>query len=488
MRTKIILFLIALSWTTCVNAELLIKERDMNLQTALEHIAKDIEIKLIDELPSNISRQLVTQSLVGEGRQILGKLAEVYDFDWYIYGGVLVVQNSEDYTNFVFRPQNISRETLVDELEFVFVTSAIKKIKLTKGGEAILVSGSKRFIRDVVSYAKMLDKNYFLDAKNDIEVVRIDFQYASVVDRTIESFGESILFPGAQVLITNAIQHVGQFRNLPDDEVVSETFRLKLAEGEKQRLDKQEQTTNVQVLPGTNSLLVRGTPAEVELAKRIAKLIDLKRGQLLFSLKVYDVAVEKKEHFGVDSSWLDGSRGLYSIVMPPFTSTKVFFDNFQALTRNGAIRGVYQTNLLVLENQRGHFGKKDTATITLISDKEVQTQTIDADNSIYLTGRLLPNGTVQARIQYVEESFDEDENETNTQSPPRVSSQSIESEVYIKPDETLILGGFEQTFTSSTTSGVPILSSVPILGYLFTNTQETKNKYKRYISISFEAI
>lgn len=72
---------------------------------------------------------------------------------------------------------------------------------------------------------------------------------------------------------------------------------------------------------------------------------------------------------------------------------------------------------------------------------------------MYVTGRLLPSGQVQARIQYVEEALDE---EGDSNRPPRVSSQSLNSEVYIQPGQTVILGGFDNTVTQQQESGVPV--------------------------------
>ncbi|WP_031839299.1 type II secretion system protein GspD, partial [Vibrio parahaemolyticus] len=294
-------------------------------------------------------------------------------------------------------------------------------------------------------------------------------------------------FPGAQSLIAAAITNIGQFTNLNDEELTSRAYRVKLSQGEKQALEEDEKSTKVQALPGTNALLIRGTQEEVKLAKRIAALIDVKRRQLLFSLKVYDISAERKENLGIDSGWLNGNRGIYDIVVPPFTETKDFVKNFQALYSNGIARSVYETNLVALENQQSQFGKKQTATLTLISDKQVKTEKIEADNSLYVTGRLLPSGQVQARIQYVEESLDEDDNEDSNR-PPRVSSQSLNSEVYIQPNQTVILGGFDNTVTQQQESGVPIISSIPLLGELFKYTSESKHKYKRYVSISFQVI
>ena len=102
---------------------------------------------------------------------------------------------------------------------------------------------------------------------------------------------------------------------------------------------------------------------------------------------------------------------------------------------------------------------------------------------------MLPSGSVQAKIRYIEESLDDsDDDDSTTAEPPRVSSQSLESEVYIHPDQTVVLGGFDNTETQSTETGVPVLSSIPLLGELFKSTNETKRKYKRYVSISYEVV
>lgn len=108
---------------------------------------------------------------------------------------------------------------------------------------------------------------------------------------------------------------------------------------------------------------------------------------------------------------------------------------------------------------------------------------------MYVTGRLLPSGNVQAKVEYIEESLgDTADSESTKSEPPRVSSQSLETEVYIKPNQTVILGGFDNTVTQSSTNAVPVLSSIPFLGELFKSTSQTKRKFKRYVSISFEVI
>lgn len=489
MRYKRLLCLILLS--TLAQAEVLIKQQGINLQGALKAIAKEMQVKLVEDIDSKTKLQLVTQTLSGDGPKLLSQLSEVYDFDWYVYGGTLTVQSGKAYINYAYKPRNIAPRTLLKELHETFRISTTTKLTLIERGNSILFSGTRKFVNDAVGYATMVDKNQFLENGNDLELARINFRYLSVVDRQIDTFGGNVVFPGATSLISAAIVNIGQFQNVNDDEIIQKAYKVKLSDGEKQQLDEKEKTSKVQPLPGSNALLIRGTPAEVKLAKRIAALIDVRRQQLLFSLKVYDISVSRSEKLGIDSSLLNGSQGLYDIVVAPFMQTKDFLQNFQALSSNQIVRGVYETNLLILENQQGHFGKTDTATIALISDKQVQTEKIEADNSLYVTGRLLPSGDVQAKVEYIEESLDDDKKEGNNNSsskPPRVSSQSLTSEVYIQPQQTVILGGFANTETQQTVKSIPVLSSIPLLGELFKNTDETKMKYKRYISISFRVI
>ncbi|MBS0045077.1 secretin [Shewanella sp. M16] len=487
-HSLLFLFIFCLCTAFTCQAKVFIKQSDIVLKGALTAIAKDMQVKLVDDIEENVAKQTITQALSGDGLDLLDQLSDVYEFDWYVYGGTLTVSSGQPYINHAFKPRNILPASLLEELNSAFSANSTTKIELVSNGNSIFVSGTRKFVNDVVIYSNMIDKNQFLENGNNLELARIEFNYLSVVDRQIDSYDGNITFPGAQSLIASAIQKIGQFENITDGEMVKRAYKVKLNQNDKQQLDEDEFTSKVQVLPGSNALLVRGTPEEIQLAKRIATLIDVQRQQLLFFLRVYDVSVERTEALGVNSSWLNGSSGLYDIIVPPFTNTVDFFKNVQALYSNNMARGVYETNLLILENQQGHFGKKETATVVLISDKEVSTQKIEAENSLYVTGRLLPSGKVQAKFSYIEESLGDNNSDGGTTQAPRVNSQSLTSEVYIEPEQTVILGGFDNTVTDSVESGVPILSSIPLLGELFKNKKETKRKYKRYVSVSFKVI
>ncbi|EKT60098.1 type II secretion system protein GspD [Providencia sneebia] len=495
MTNKLSIFLFSIlffMWSMIANAQIVLKKDDMTLQEALISIAKEEQLKLIDKLEDKLAKQNLSQVLSGDAIDILNELSEVYDFEWHIYGGIMSVQSGQPFINYTFRPKNILPGLLLAELEDAIQKSGTIKMQLIERGNSLIFSGPRSFINDAISYSNMVDSNEFLQNGNDIEITRIEFNYLSVSDRQINTFDGTANFPGAASLISGALSNMGQFENTADTEVMEKAYKVKLNDSSKQKLEEEEKTSKVQMLPGTNALLVSGTPSEIELAKRIATMIDVKGQQLMFSLKVYDVAVDHTESFGADSSMLNSSVGLYDILSKPFSATTDFIKSFQAMYRNGTAKSIYSTNLLILENHQGNFGRKDTVTVNLVSSREIESLKIEADNSLYVTGRILPDGSVHAKLEYVEEHFDDNDNDDNHSSnivqPPKVTSQSLSSEAYIKPHQTIVLGGFDNTVIQSSETGVPVLSSIPFIGEAFKSSTDTKYKYKRYIAVSFEVI
>ncbi|MBF4427774.1 secretin, partial [Vibrio anguillarum] len=147
---------------TMAQASVLIKQQDIDLKGALSAIAKDMQVKLVNDLDDKTQRQILTQTLSGEGPELLRRLSDVYDFDWYVYGGMLTVEAGKTYINYAYKPRNISSQALLKELKQTFDTNLTTKLKLTERRNSILFSGTRKFVNDAVSYANMVDKNQFL--------------------------------------------------------------------------------------------------------------------------------------------------------------------------------------------------------------------------------------------------------------------------------------------------------------------------------------
>ena len=62
---------------------------------------------------------------------------------------------------------------------------------------------------------------------------------------------------------------------------------------------------------------------------------------------------------------------------------------------------------------------------------------------------------------------------TNTVSIPIFSREKIDTEVNVHSGETVVMGGLAQTTHSKSTTGVPFLSSLPWIGYLFRSDADS---------------
>ncbi|MCY4473076.1 MAG: hypothetical protein OXC07_09725 [Kistimonas sp.] len=466
------------------HSSVVVEQQGLLLGQALEELARDMGLKMSNKLDEETRARALPDNVKGDAYSLLNKLSEIYNFDWHIYGSILKVESGSDYMNFAFRLKNISDVDLAREFGRYFKHSKKMKFSVMDKGSSVMFSGTRDFIGDSVSFARMIDKNKFIRSGNRLEVEVIKLHHISAASRTITSFGETIVFPGAQAIIEAVLSNIGQFENLGTRDAAKAAQQLAVSQKEKLVLEGGEQTNKVQVIQDSNSLVIRGTPEEINLAKKIVSFMDIQKVAIVFHVRVYDVSVDQTREIGLDSSWLKGEKGLYEIIVPPFQGSKDFFKNFKALYSNGMARSVYETNIMALENYEGQFGKKDSAYFKVESKKEPKLEKVEADNSLYVTGRMLPSGDVRANIKYVEESL----SESISEAAPRVGTQSVNSEINIRKDETIVLGGFEKTETLTKEFGVPVLSSIPIIGKLFKSKSIDKKRYKRYISVSFSVV
>lgn len=67
--------------------------------------------------------------------------------------------------------------------------------------------------------------------------------------------------------------------------------------------------------------------------------------------------------------------------------------------------------------------------------------------------------------------------------PPGNATREFTSMIRVKNQEMIILGGLEEVSKSKTGSGVPILSRIPVLKYLFSSRGESKNNNKLLVFI-----
>ncbi|MFH1023596.1 MAG: type II secretion system protein GspG [Planctomycetota bacterium] len=73
---------------------------------------------------------------------------------------------------------------------------------------------------------------------------------------------------------------------------------------------------------------------------------------------------------------------------------------------------------------------------------------------------------------------------TDSNSPPPKTSRVATTVVTLPNASTLVIGGLTRTVQRNTLTGIPVLSKIPLLGYLFRSTSKEKQKSHLYIFIT----
>lgn len=74
-------------------------------------------------------------------------------------------------------------------------------------------------------------------------------------------------------------------------------------------------------------------------------------------------------------------------------------------------------------------------------------------------------------------------NEISGNEVPTINTQEINTEVTVPDKSTVVIGGLISDDTTRTTSGVPWLSDIPVIGYLFSDTKKNKERDELIIMI-----
>jgi len=262
-----------------------------------------------------------------------------------------------------------------------------------------------------------------------------------------------------------------------------------------------------------NALLVRSTPRDYKLILDAIKQIDLVPLQVLVEAAIVEVSLTGRLQYGIQWQFFASTKGYNkgyksatsfkdsAVIKPSFPGfnwtlvarPSTIEANLSALASEGLVHLLSAPSLMVLDNQ--------TAKIQVGSEVPVQTQTQQSlvgqsnlvnsyqykNTGVILTvkPRVTPGGLVQMEIdQEVTEPTAGTTTTAAGQENQTFSTRKITSDVAVRSGQAIVLGGLISDTRNSSKQGVPGLSSVPILGWLFSNTTQDTNRRELIVVIT----
>lgn len=107
-------------------------------------------------------------------------------------------------------------------------------------------------------------------------------------------------------------------------------------------------------------------------------------------------------------------------------------------------------------------------------------KSIEANLSVEIAPVVSTDGVVTLKIKVNQDDF---AGKVDPNAPPNITTQTFESVVRVRNGETILLGGLEKNRKSDTGSGVPFLSRIPLIKWLFSSRNKEREKSKLHILI-----
>ncbi len=268
----------------------------------------------------------------------------------------------------------------------------------------------------------------------------------------------------------------------------------------------------------TNSIVVQGPPSGLEIVERLLDQIDVKPDQIMISTVIGTLRLDNKVDLGVDYLFGDrdfsvrgGSGGGPSLPINP-TAVAPFIPG--SLPANAGLRmyGLLGNNLNVYLN-----ALKEKTDFTVLSRPSIFTSNnqkgvISSGERIAVPTNSFNSGSAggqSTNIEYRDVVLKleviplvNSENEITLQialvsdnvslkvtaiegigDVPIIGTKEILTTVTVPNNETIVLGGLITKDLGESSSGIPILSDIPLLGKLFSKSSDTDNRSELIIFI-----
>jgi type IV pilus assembly protein PilQ len=109
-------------------------------------------------------------------------------------------------------------------------------------------------------------------------------------------------------------------------------------------------------------------------------------------------------------------------------------------------------------------------------------QFISADLSLEVTSHVVKDGNIRLIITAKNDQPDFDPR--FTAGAPGIATQEASSELLIRDGQTVVIGGIYMVTKNDNTNGIPLLQSIPLLGWLFKNNVKTDNKTELLVFVT----
>lgn len=226
--------------------------------------------------------------------------------------------------------------------------------------------------------------------------------------------------------------------------------------------------------------------------KGLVKVMDVSKPQVMIEARIVQVSSNYSQSLGIrwggnfnPPNFPTTTSGSFSVNTPPtgagsgvsnqggvlglslgYANTFNVDMSLQALESVKKAKTLSNPKVLTMDNEGATIQQGQTFFVSTVSQAGTQTQQQSATLSLNVTPKITPDGYVQLKVTATDNSL-------ASVSPPVVDTKSLTTQALVKDGETLVLGGIYKSTKAEDETGVPLVSKIPILGWLFKTRNTT---------------
>jgi type IV pilus assembly protein PilQ len=274
----------------------------------------------------------------------------------------------------------------------------------------------------------------------------------------------------------------------------------------------------------TNVLIIRDLPQNIAEVRKLVATLDTATPQVLIEARIVEVDTSFTRELGVQwgGTFRGGGNTQYGITgaqsssggsitsgainstnTVPFSSTApaptfavnlpaaigsgagggisfgILRDNLRldlslsALEASGKGKIISSPRIVTTDNKEATIEQGTQIPYSTVSASGTNTQFVDATLSLKVTPHITPDGRVTMKL----EAKNDSQGEVGATGQPAINKKKATTEVLVRDGETAVIGGILQITRNENQAGLPWLSKIPVLGYLFRkDTNQTRNR------------
>jgi type IV pilus assembly protein PilQ len=265
--------------------------------------------------------------------------------------------------------------------------------------------------------------------------------------------------------------------------------------------------TSVSIDTRTNKIIVVDIDPNIKKMRGLLESLDVPEKQVMIEARIVEASSSFARDIGIKWNFgyqdasasvaninnITGSMGgIVSNVLPSATTGGLaagmafgkLLSNIQldmrlsAAATVGQVKIISTPKVLTVNNKAAKISQGQMIPYQNTSSTEgAKTEFIEAALSLDVTPHITADGSVNMKIKA-------SNNSVGTGSPPPINKKEATTELVVKNGETTVIGGIYVDSETEGDTGIPYLSDIPLLGWLFKSNSKNKTKNELLIFIT----